>query len=114
MLFFDVASTDLTILPIDDTVGIKRIILTGFFNSSDSNWVGAELDLAEGNSTFLIGNPTAITDFTFPETPYGFPAPSCFLIKKIGANPDLGNGRVFIETSPFVNSNYFEKKEVSS
>lgn len=111
MLYFDVTSTDPTVLPIDETMGIKRIILTGYFNSIDSSWVGVELDLAEGNSTFLIGDPTAITDITFPETPYGFPAPSCFLVSKIGSDTSIGNGRVFIETSPFVNPNYFEKTE---
>lgn len=111
MLYFDVTSTDPTVLPIDETLGIKRIILTGDFNKADSSFVGVELDLAEGNSSFLVGKPTAITDITFSETPYGFPAPSCFLVSKIGHDTSIGNGRVFVETSPFVNPNYFEKTE---
>lgn len=111
MLFFDVTSADLTTIPVDDTMGIKRIILTGDFTITDSSWVGVELVMAEGLSTFLVGNPTAITDITFPDTPYGFPAPSCFLVRKIGSDTNIGNGRVFIEASPFVNPNYFEKTE---
>lgn len=111
MLYFDVTSVDNTALPIDETFGIKRIILTGYFNSVDLHWVGVELDLAEDNSSFLVGNPTAIADITFPDTPYGFPAPSCFSVKKIGVDTSIGNGRVFVETSPFVNPNYFEKTE---
>ena len=113
MLYFDVTSVNNTSLPIDETIGIKRIILTGYFNSVDSQWVGVELDLAEYDSCFLVGNPTAPADITFPETPYGFPAPSCFAVKKIGVDTSIGDGRVFIETSPFVNPNYFEKKEVT-
>lgn len=112
MLYFDVTSVNNTTLPVDETLGIKRIILTGDFNNVDSLWVGVELDLAEDNSVFLLGNPTAIADITFPDTPYGFPAPSCFLVKKIGLDTSIGNGRVFVETSPFVNPNYFEKTEV--
>lgn len=107
MVFFDVTSDDFTIIPVDDTMGIKRIILTGDFNITDSSWAGVELALAEGISSFLVGNPTAIADITFPDTPYGFPAPSCFLVRKI-SNTSIGNGRVFIEASPFVNPNYFE------
>lgn len=114
MIFFDVSSTTPTILPIDDTVGVKRIILTGDFSVSDAKWAGILLDLAEGESNFMAGNPTDVTDFTFPDSPYGYPAPSCFLVRKIGLDPEFGSGRVFIETSPFVNPNYFEKKEIAS
>lgn len=81
MIFFDVNSTDPTILPIDDTVGIKRIILTGY-----------------------------PCDFTFSETPYGYPAPSCFLVQKVGSN-ESPTCAMFVETSPFVNADYFERKE---
>lgn len=60
------------------------------------------------NSPLLLAK-TELVDFTFPETPYGYPAPSCFFISVIGNS----TGRIMIETSPFVNVNYFEKREVT-
>lgn len=54
----------------------------------------------------LIATEANIIDFTFPETPYGYPAPSCFLLKMTGP----GSARIMMETSPFVNTNYFEIK----
>lgn len=101
MIYFEVTSTVPTILPLDDTVGIKRIVM---LNNGDLNSaIGLFLN---DNNTVLMAR-TELVDFTFPETPYGYPAPSCFLISVIGNS----TGTVMIETSPFVNVNYFEKKE---
>lgn len=60
------------------------------------------------NSLVLLAK-TELVDFTFPETPYGYPAPSCFFISVTGNS----TGLVMIETSPFVNVDYFEKREVT-
>ena len=103
MIYFDVVSSETIIIPLDDTVGIKRIVI---FNNGDLN--SAIGLLLTDNSPVLLAK-TELVDFTFPETPYGYPAPSCFLICGIGNT----TGRVMIETSPFVNVNYFEKKEVT-
>lgn len=102
MIYFDITIAEPTILPLDDTVGIKRIVI---LNNGDSN-SATELLLNDNNPVLLAR--TEIVDFTFPETPYGYPAPSCFLITVIGNS----TGRVMIETSPFVNANYFEQREV--
>lgn len=103
MIYFEVAVTEPTVLPLDDTVGIKRIVI---LNNGDIN-SATEL-LLNDNSLVLLAR-TELVDFTFPETPYGYPAPSCFFISVIGNSI----GQVMIETSPFVNVNYFEKKEVT-
>lgn len=103
MIYFEVAVTYPTVLPLDDTVGIKRIVI---LNNGDPNST-TEL-LLNDNSPVLLAR-TELVDFTFPETPYGYPAPSCFFISVIGNS----TGQVMIETSPFVNVNYFEKKEVT-
>lgn len=103
MIYFDVTLNKPTILPLDDTVGIKRIVI---LNNGDPN-TATSLMLTD-NSLVLLAK-TELVDFTFPETPYGYPAPSCFFISVIGNS----TGIVMIETSPFVNVNYFEKKEVT-
>lgn len=103
MIYFDVAITTPTILPLDDTVGIKRIVI---LNNGDPN-SATEL-LLNDNSPVLLAK-TELVDFTFPETPYGYPAPSCFFISTVGNS----TGTVMIETSPFVNPDYFEKREVN-
>ena len=103
MIYFDVTPTQSTILPLDDTVGIKRIVI---LNNGDSN--SATALLLNDNSTVLLAK-TELVDFTFPETPFGYPAPSCFFISVIGNS----TGTVMIETSPFVNDSYFEKREVT-
>nr|DAT98360.1 MAG TPA: hypothetical protein [Caudoviricetes sp.] len=103
MIYFDVTVGSPTILPLDDTVGIKRIVI---LNNGDPN-SATELLLYD-NSPVLLAK-TELVDFTFPETPFGYPAPSCFLISVIGNS----TGTVMIETSPFVNANYFEKREIT-
>lgn len=103
MIYFDVTVDTPTLLPLDDTVGIKRIVI---LNNGDS-YSATELLLTD-NSPILLAK-TELVDFTFPETPYGYPAPSCFFISVIGNS----TGRVMIETSPFVNVDYFEKKEIT-
>lgn len=103
MIYFEVTVSEPTILPLDDTVGIKRIVI---LNNGDSN--SATGLMLNDNSIVLLAK-TELVDFTFPETPYGYPAPSCFFISVIGNS----TGLVMIETSPFVNVNYFEKKEVT-
>lgn len=89
------------LIPLDDKFGIKRVILTG--NTDDS---GLTLRLADGSDIFTGygANPFV---FTFLETPYGYPSPSCFVVEKKGT----GVGRIFIDTSPFSNQNYFETME---
>ena len=102
MIYFDVTVAEPTILPLDDTVGIKRIMI---LNNGDSN---SATELMLNDSTPILLARTELVDFTFPETPYGYPAPSCFLITIVGNS----TGRVMIETSPFVNVDYFEEREV--
>lgn len=103
MIYFDVTLNEPTVLPLDDTVGIKRIVI---LNNGDPD-SATELLLYD-NSPVLLAK-TELIDFTFPETPCGYPAPSCFFVSTAGNS----NGRIMIETSPFVNPNYFEKKEVT-
>ena len=103
MIYFNVTVGSPTLLPLDDTVGIKRIVI---LNNGDFD--SATALLLYDNSTVLLAK-TELVDFTFPETPFGYPAPSCFFISVIGNS----TGTVMIETSPFVNVNYFEKKEVT-
>lgn len=103
MIYFDVTLESPTVLPLDDTVGIKRIVI---LNNGDPN-SATELLLYD-NSPVLLAR-TELVDFTFPETPFGYPAPSCFFISVIGNS----TGTVMIETSPFVNVNYFEKRGVT-
>lgn len=103
MIYFDVTVSEPTTLPLDDTVGIKRIVI---LNNGDIN-SATELLLNDNNPVLLAR--TELVDFTFPETPYGYPAPSCFFITVIGNSI----GRVMIETSPFVNVDYFEKREAT-
>ena len=103
MIYFDVSVSDPTVLPLDDTVGIKRIVI---LNNGDPN-SATELLLTDNIPVLLA--KTELVDFTFPETPYGYPSPSCFFISVIGNS----TGTVMIETSPFVNVNYFEKMEVT-
>ena len=102
MIYFDITLTEPTILPLDDTVGIKRIVI---LNNGDPN--SAIALLLTDNTPVLLAR-TELVDFTFPETPYGYPAPSCFFVSVIGNS----TGTVMIETSPFVNASYFEKREV--
>ncbi len=101
MYYYTYKSFGSQLIPLDDTVGIKRIILTG---STDES--GLTLRLADG-SNFFIGYGAKPVEFTFMESPYGYPAPSCFIVEKIGD----GAGRIFIDTSPFVNQNYFITSE---
>lgn len=103
MIYFEVYTTDPTVLPLDDTVGIKRIVI---LNNGDPN---SAIGLLLNDNTIVLLAKTELVDFTFPETPYGYPAPSCFFISVIGNS----TGTVMIETSPFVNVNYFEKKEAT-
>lgn len=99
MIVIDVKETTPTIIPLDDTVGIKRIVM----RSDGSGEVA--LSLNDGIA-ILTATEANIIDFTFPETPYGYPAPSCFLLKMTGS----GSARIMIETSQFSNINYFEIK----
>ena len=71
MIVIDVNETTPMPIPLDDTVGIKRIVM----ESSDKSGVALSLydDVA-----ILIATETNLIDFSFPETPYGYPAPSCF------------------------------------
>lgn len=103
MIYFNVTVGEPTVIPLDDTVGIKRIVI---LNDGDPN--SAIGLLLNDNSPVLLAK-TELVDFTFPETPYGYPAPSCFFISVIGNS----TGTVMIETSPFVNVDYFEKMEVT-
>lgn len=99
MIVIDVKETTPIIIPLDDTVGIKRIVM------SSSGPGGVALSLYD-DKDILIAKEANIIDFTFSETPYGYPAPSCFLLKMTGT----GSARIMMETSPFVNDNYFEIK----
>lgn len=103
MIYFDVTVSEPTVIPLDDTVGIKRIVILN--NGDPNSAIGL---LLNDNSPVLLAK-TELVDFTFPETPYGYPAPSCFFIYVIGNS----TGTVMIETSPFVNADYFEKVEVT-
>lgn len=71
MIVIDVKETTPIIIPLEDTVGIKRIVMR-----SDGPG-GVALSLYD-DTAILIATEANIIDFTFPETPYGFPAPSCF------------------------------------
>lgn len=99
MIVFDVTNTTPTFIPLDDTIGVKRIVM----RSSDKSEVALSLN---DDVAILIATENNIIDFTFPETSYGYPAPSCFTIKMTGQ----GSARIMIETSTFVNANYFELK----
>lgn len=103
MIYFEITDNSPTLIPIDDTVGIKRIVM---LNNGDPD--SATVLMLYDNSSVLLAR-TELVDFTFPETPFGYPAPSCFFISVIGNS----TGMVMIETSPFVNVNYFEKKEIT-
>lgn len=103
MIVFDVTETTPIIIPLDDTIGVKRIVMRCSGKS------GVALSLND-DVEILIATEANIIDFTFPETPYGYPAPSCFLLKMTGP----GSARIMIETSPFVNTNYFEIKGETS
>lgn len=104
MVYFDILNNEPILIPLDDTVGIKRIVILNNGNSESSTAL-----LLTDNIPILFAT-TEVLDFTFPETPYGYPAPSCFLMISVGGS----KARVMIETSPFVNPNYFELKEVPS
>lgn len=101
MIYFDVIVGSQITIPLDDTVGIKRIVI---LNNGDPN---SATELLLNDNTPVLSAKTELVDFTFPETPFGYPAPSCFFISVIGSS----TGTVMIETSPFVNGNYFEKRE---
>lgn len=103
MIYFDVTGSLPALIPLDDTVGIKRIVI---LNNGDQD-SATEL-LLNDNIPVLLAK-TELVDFTFPETPFGYPAPSCFFISVIGNSI----GRVMIETSPFVNDSYFKKMETT-
>lgn len=103
MIYFDVTLSVPTVLPLDDTVGVKRIVI---LNNGDPN---SATELLLNDNSPVLWAKTEVVDFTFPETPFGYPAPSCFFISVIGNS----TGTVMIETSPFVNVNYFEKREAT-
>lgn len=104
MVYFDILNDEPILIPLDDTVGIKRIVILN--NGNDESSTGL---LLNDNKPILVAK-TEVLDFTFPDTPYGYPAPSCFFMISVGG----AKARVMIETSPFVNPNYFEIKEISS
>lgn len=99
MIVLDVKENTSITIPLDDTVGIKRIVM----RSDGPGEVALSLN---DDKAILIATEANIIDFTFPETPYGYPSPSCFFLKMIGQ----GSARIMMETSPFVNGNYFEIK----
>nr|DAO69639.1 MAG TPA: hypothetical protein [Caudoviricetes sp.] len=99
MIVMDVTETTPITIPLDDTVGIKRIVMISTGNGS------VALSLND-DVAILIATEANIIDFTFPETPYGYPAPSCFFLKMTGP----GSARIMMETSPFMNTDYFEIK----
>lgn len=103
MIYFEVTTGSPVAIPLDDTVGIKRIVI---LNNGDPD---SAIELMLNDYTPVLLARTEIVDFTFPETPFGYPAPSCFFISVIGNS----TGTVMIETGPFVNVNYFEKIEVT-
>lgn len=96
MIVIDVKETTPLIIPLDDTVGIKRIVMR-----SDGPG-GVALSLYD-DIAILIATEANIIDFTFP-------ASSCFFLKMTGS----GSARIMMETSPFANSNYFEIKGEAS
>lgn len=98
MYYYNFMTSGSKLIPLDDVFGIKRVVLTG--NTDDS---GLTLRLADGTDLFT-GYGAKPTEFTFLESPYGYPSPSCFVVEKKGT----GVGRIFIDTSPFSNQNYFE------
>ena len=63
MIVIDVKETTPVIIPLDDTVGIKRIVMR-----SDGPG-GVALSLYD-DMAILIATEANIIDFTFPETPY--------------------------------------------
>ena len=99
MIVMDVTENIPINIPLDDTVGIKRIVMISTGGS------GVVLSLND-DVPILMATESNMVDFTFPETPYGYPTPSCFLLKMTGS----GSARIMMETSPFMNSNYFEIK----
>jgi hypothetical protein len=101
MFFYSYNSSGSQLIPLDVDVGIKRVLLTG---STDES--GLTLRLADGSDVFT-GYGAKPVEFTFLESPYGYPSSSCFLVEKKGD----GVGRIFIDTSPFSNQNYFETEE---
>lgn len=101
MIYYNYNTFGSKLIPLDVDVGIKRIILTG---STDES--GLTLRLADGSDIFT-GYGAKPVEFTFLESPYGYPSPSCFVVEKKGD----GVGRIFIDTSPFSNQNYFETNE---
>lgn len=103
MIYFDVTVGEPSVIPLDNTLGIKRIVI---LNNGDPD---SAIGLLLNDNTPVLLAKTELVDFTFPETPYGYPAPSCFFISMIGNS----TGTVMIETSPFVNDDYFEKMEVT-
>lgn len=102
MIVFDVSKTTPIFIPLDDTIGVKRIVMR---SSGES---GVALSLTD-DIAILVATETNMIDFTFPETPYGYPAPSCFTVKMTGP----GSARIMIETSTFVNVNYFNLKKIN-
>lgn len=101
MFYYSYNTFDLNLIPLDVEVGIKRVLLTG---STDES--GLTLRLADGSNLFT-GYGAKPVEFSFLESPYGYPSSSCFLVEKKGD----GVGRIFIDTSPFSNQNYFETQE---
>lgn len=104
MVYFDILNNEPVLIPLDDTLGIKRIVILNNGNDESSTAL-----LLNDNEPILVAK-TEVLDFTFPDTPYGYPAPSCFFMLSVGDT----KARVMIETSPFVNPNYFEIKEIPS
>lgn len=104
MIYFDILNNKPVLIPLDDTLGIKRIVILNNGNDESSTAL-----LLNDNIPILVAK-TEVLDFTFPDTPYGYPAPSCFIMFSIGG----AKARVMIETSPFVNPNYFEMREIIS
>lgn len=101
MIFYSYDKIGPGLIPLDVDVGIKRVLLTG---STDES--GLTLRLADGSYLFT-GYGAKPVEFTFLESPYGYPSSSCFIVEKTGD----GVGRIFIDTSPFSNQNYFETTE---
>lgn len=104
MIYFDILNNEVLLIPIDDTLGIKRIVILNNGNDESSTAL-----LLNDNNPILVAK-TEVLDFTFPDTSYGYPAPSCFSMLSVGD----AKARVMIETSPFVNPNYFEMREIIS
>lgn len=98
MFYYNYDTFGSKLIPLDVEIGIKRVLLTG---STDDS--GLTLRLADGTDIFT-GYGAKPVEFTFLESPYGYPSSSCFVVEKKGD----GAGRIFIDTSPFSNQNYFE------